>query len=118
MLARLSSETSRGRVPSSCRAARSEFVILSNLDKDHRKVAVDDGCEDDVDHELQSCTGLVSWRFIVLIMASVGVHQIEKVVADVEGEDQNKSAVNVVDVDVVIDVDGRLEQPRSLLFNC
>ena len=44
------------------------------------------------------------------IMASVGVHQIEKFVAD--------SAVDVVDVDVVVDADGRLEQPRRLFINC
>jgi hypothetical protein len=44
----------------------------------------------------------------------------KKVVADVEGEDQKKkkTAVDVVDADVVVDVGGRLEQPRRMFFNC
>ena len=29
-----------------------------------------------------------------------------------------KTAVDVVDVNVVVDVGGRLEQPRRLFFNC
>ena len=53
-------------------------------------------------------------------MASLGVHQIGKVVVDVEGlgEDQKKPAVDAVDVDVVVDVDGRPEQSRRLFINC
>jgi len=32
--------------------------------------------------------------------------------------DKEKTAVDVVDVDVVVEVGGRLEQPRRLFFNC
>ena len=86
-------------------------------DQDHREAAVEDSCWEDVDHELLSCSG--TWVFSVLIMAS-GVHQIEESCGRRRRRrpQKKKTAVDVVDVDVVVDVGGRLEQPRRLFFNC
>ena len=50
-------------------------------------------------------------------MASAGVHQIKESCGRCDSKEKT-TAVDAADVDVIIDADGHVEQPRRLFFNC
>ena len=107
---------SRDRGPSSCRSARSEVVVSWKTKTTRKQLPM----------PAAGRMSAMGCRAAVVL----GLHRVDhgfrsppdrrKLWSTLKEKttEEEKTAVDVVDVDVVVDVGGRLEQPRRLFSNC
>ena len=117
MLERLSSETARDHGLSSCRSARSEVVVLWKTTTTGKQLSMTAAGRMSA-MSCRAAVGLGLRRVDHGFSRSPPDRRKLRSTSKEKTTEEEKTAVDVVDVNVVVDVGGRLEQPRRLFFNC